>query len=251
MKILTLIAGTLLYIGRSRDRSVENPPEFDQVSTSKSLTYEETLAHFTTSYEGTQRSVPLLDAKAGVAITLCLGIFVLLGKLLSVSRDRAGDGCFETNQIDVNIIWSLGVLVGCATVTGTVCLVSSFNTVKPNLPKHESDVTILFPACREDKSNLQITALLTRFSAGEERGFILKEYTKQISAMASVVRHKIVNLRIAISALFLQGLSTLAVVIHVAVTLGFGLLPDKSNAQDLGESSLRTHGQSNQVKGIQ
>lgn len=190
------------------------------------LSFEATVAQMYRGYENTQRVIQFMDAKAGAVIALCLGIFVLTGKLVVGVYDRLGDGMLNTHQAPVCfMIWGMAAMVVGVGITGFVCLHFAFKSVKPNgLPKPEH-FTTLFPAGKQPWANPDLVAYVDKVVTGENQYFILDEFRRQLLAVGDIVYRKIESLKAAIGFLWWQGLFAFLLLVFIGGMVGFGLYP--------------------------
>lgn len=192
------------------------------------LTFDETLAQMSRGYENTQRVVQFMDAKAGVVIALCLGIFGLTGKLVVSVHTRLGEGVLKSvDEPLCYLIWSMLIVLVGVGYFGFRCLYHSFKSVRPNglpLPEHFST---LFPVCAAPWENKGAQRYLEKVIDGQTRWYVLDEYRRQLLAMGGIVYQKISSLRTSISALMWQGLCGFLLMAIIGTGIGFGLYPKK------------------------
>ena len=193
------------------------------------LTFDETLGQMSRGYENTQRVVQFMDAKAGAVIALCLGIFILTGKLVVGVYDRLGEGMLISHRAPLCfMIWGMIILVIGVGASGFICLHHAFKSVRSNglpLPEHFST---LFPAGNQPWKDEKAKRYLEKVVRGESRWFVLDEYRRQLLAMGGVVYLKISSLRTAIRALWWQGLFSFLLLAFIGAVVGFGWYPKKT-----------------------
>ncbi|GAA5127235.1 hypothetical protein JIN84_08965 [Luteolibacter yonseiensis] len=194
------------------------------------LSFEATVAQMSRGFENTQRVIQFMDAKAGAVIALCLGIFILTGKLVVGVYDRLGEGMLTSHHAPVNfMIWGMTAIVVGVGLTGFISLHFAFGAVKPNgLPQPEH-FTTLFPAAKKPWEQPDLTNYMGRAVAGENQHFVLDEFRRQLLALGDIVFRKINCLKTAIFFLWWQGLFSFLLLVFIGVVVGFGLYPKKAD----------------------
>jgi hypothetical protein len=210
--------------------STGNPAELNSgISTTSSelnpavkLTFEETRAQMLQGYENTQRVIQFMDAKAGAVIALSLALFAFVGKIVSWAFEKTDTEALVHLPCWMKVsllLLGLGIFV-----SGFWCLDRAFRAVRPNgLPKPEYFST-LFPALKEAWADPVAIRYLDQVIAGENQGFVLREFKMQLLAVGGIVFMKIKWLRFSIRLLWFQGLFSVLLGALISYGAIFGIL---------------------------